>query len=57
MDEHRAEILPLLARTYGTDQSRKWWVYWRVFFIACAELFGFGDGAEWFVSHYLFEKR
>lgn len=40
MDRHRAEIMPLLAETYGEDNARKWWVYWRVFFMACAELWG-----------------
>jgi cyclopropane-fatty-acyl-phospholipid synthase len=57
MDRSRAEIMPVLARTYGPSQARRWWVYWRVFFMACAELWGFNDGKEWLVSHYLFEKR
>jgi len=57
MDRHRAELMPLLARTYGGAQALRWWVYWRVFFMACAELWGFADGREWLVSHYLFEKR
>jgi cyclopropane-fatty-acyl-phospholipid synthase len=56
MDRHRVAIEPLLAATYGADQVRRWWVYWRVFFMSCAELWGYADGREWLVSHYLFRK-
>lgn len=57
MDRHRAELLPVMARTYGAAQARRWWVYWRVFFLSCAELWGFRGGQEWLVSHYLFERN
>jgi len=56
MDAHRDELMPLLARTYGASEATKWWVYWRVFFMACEELWGFRNGEEWMVSHYLFAK-
>ena len=57
MDAHEKEIRPILASTYGMDQIGKWWVYWRVFFMACAELWGYNGGEEWIVSHYLFTKN
>jgi cyclopropane-fatty-acyl-phospholipid synthase len=57
MDAHRRAIEPLLAQTYGEENVRRWWVYWRVFFMSCAELWGYRRGQEWFVSHYLFAKH
>jgi cyclopropane-fatty-acyl-phospholipid synthase len=64
MDAHRSEILDLFSQTYGSASSGRqrqaealrWLVRWRVFFMACAELFGFAHGREWIVSHYLFAK-
>jgi cyclopropane-fatty-acyl-phospholipid synthase len=56
MDAHRAEIIPLFRDTYGPDQAEKWWAYWRVFYMACAELWGYKRGDEWLVSHYVFRK-
>ncbi len=56
MDAARPEIMPLFKATYGADQALRWWVYWRVFFMACAELFGFNGGQEWLVMHTLFKK-
>lgn len=56
MDRHRDEIFPLFRDTYGPDQATKWWAYWRTFYMACAELWGYRDGEEWLVSHYLFQK-
>ncbi|PHX95260.1 MAG: SAM-dependent methyltransferase [Pedosphaera sp.] len=56
MDANEPEIRKILAATYGTESETKWWVYWRVFFMACAELWGYRHGNEWLVSHYLFRK-
>jgi cyclopropane-fatty-acyl-phospholipid synthase len=56
MDAHKPEILELFRETYGPDQALKWWAYWRVFYMACAELWNYDKGNEWFVSHYLFEN-
>jgi cyclopropane-fatty-acyl-phospholipid synthase len=57
MDKHEKEIMPLFEQAYGKDQAIKWWVYWRLFYIACAELFGYRNGNEWMVCHYLFKKN
>lgn len=57
MDRNREKILPLFASTYGQDAATKWWVYWRVFYMACAELWGYRQGEEWLVSHYLFQSK
>jgi cyclopropane-fatty-acyl-phospholipid synthase len=56
LDRHRKEVLDLFAAVYGKDEALRWLVRWRVFFMACAELFGFSGGNEWIVSHYLFEN-
>ncbi len=55
-DARRESILEIFAQTYGEDQALQWFRYWRVFFLACSELFRFNQGNEWFVSHYLFDK-
>ncbi len=57
MDRHKKEIMPLFEQTYGKQQALKWWVYWRIFYMACAELWAFNKGQEWLVSHYLFKKK
>ena len=54
MDQHQAAIMPLFDKTYGSSDALKWWVRWRMFFMASAELWNFGGGKEWIVSHYLF---
>jgi cyclopropane-fatty-acyl-phospholipid synthase len=57
MDRHRDAIRSILRETYGPDGETKWWVFWRVFFMACAELWGYDNGQEWMVSHYRFGRR
>lgn len=56
MDAAKSELLPVVRETYGAGQETRWWVYWRVFFMSCAELWGYREGNEWIVSHYLFRK-
>jgi cyclopropane-fatty-acyl-phospholipid synthase len=56
LDDQRDAVLPILADTYGPQDSSRWLRRWRVFFMACAELFGYRGGEEWGVSHYRFVK-
>jgi cyclopropane-fatty-acyl-phospholipid synthase len=44
----RAALVPV----YGADVER-WAQRWRMFFMACEELFGYGGGREWQLAHYL----
>lgn len=55
MDNRINEIRPVLRDAYGKD-AVKWEAYWRTFYMAVAELFGYNGGKEWGVAHYLFKK-
>ncbi|GAB4266853.1 MAG: hypothetical protein Kow0065_17580 [Methylomicrobium sp.] len=55
-DRHASEIERLFVETYGKGQATLWLQRWRLFFMACAELFGYRGGNEWLVSHYRFVK-
>jgi len=55
MDRQSEEIRELFRTVYGKDADR-WFYRWRLFFLACAELFAYQNGEEWFVSHSLWTK-
>lgn len=55
LDARRNDVAPILQSTYGASDAERWFNRWRMFFLAVAELFGFADGEEWFVAHYLLE--
>lgn len=56
LDRQYDDVLPILVRTYGAKDARRWFHRWRMFFLAVSELFGYSSGEEWFVAHYLMEK-
>lgn len=57
MDARRSELMPLFERVYGPAEAARWWMRWRLFFLAVEELFACQQGNQWWVSHYLFERR
>lgn len=57
LDAARGRVMPALALAYGVDRAALWFQRWRMFYMAVAELFGYAQGNEWGVAHYLFERR
>jgi cyclopropane-fatty-acyl-phospholipid synthase len=57
LDASRPEILPIIQDCYGSGEAERWFQRWRLFLLACAELWGFGQGEEWLVSHYRLSRR
>ena len=56
MDANADAIQPILGNVYGSENAEMWRNRWRIFYMSCAELFGFRNGQEWWVTHYLFER-
>lgn len=56
MDAQETELRPIFEQVYGKDADA-WWQRWRIFFMACAELFGFEQGQEWVIGHFLFQNK
>jgi cyclopropane-fatty-acyl-phospholipid synthase len=51
LDRRRDDVLAILYDVYGERDAALWLRRWRLFFLACAELFGFRGGVEWLVVH------
>lgn len=54
-DEQRDRVMAAFRECYGNG-ARLWFQRWRIFYMACAELFAYDDGREWPVMHYRFSK-
>jgi cyclopropane-fatty-acyl-phospholipid synthase len=57
MDADSKAVKAIFADVYGPENVQKWVQRWRIFFMACAELFGLNNGQEWYVSHYRFSRQ
>ena len=55
-NENEGHVRELFNQCYGEKTANQWMWRWRLFFLACSELFGFKNGQEWGVSHYIFKK-
>lgn len=56
-DQHRERIQALFEQDHDPQSAAVWLQRWRMFFMACAELFGYQQGEQWGVAHYRFIRR
>ncbi len=56
LDHRGPEVQLALEGIYGLGEGRRWLHRWRLFFLACSELFAYNDGDEWWVTHHLLER-
>ncbi len=55
-DSHRDEVMQVLGQAYGVALAPLWFQRWRMFWMSCAELFGYQHGQQWMVAHYRFAR-
>lgn len=56
-DKKRTEVVAILTKFYGARHAQLWFQRWRMFWMACAETFGYDEGREWLVAHYRLTHR
>jgi cyclopropane-fatty-acyl-phospholipid synthase len=57
LDSQKDDVRQVITQTYGPENEMLWLSNWRLFFLACSEVWGLHNGREYLVSHYLFERR
>ncbi len=57
LDRQRKTLMPIIDQVYGSENRMRWWMRWRLFLMACEELFAYADGDTWFVTQVLMNKR
>lgn len=57
-DHHRDAVVQILSDAYRSNAlGRLWFQRWRMFWMSCAELFGYDHGQQWLVAHYRFVRQ
>jgi cyclopropane-fatty-acyl-phospholipid synthase len=57
LDAHTGEALAILGTDRSAAEARRLLSTWRLFLLAAGQIWGWRDGNEWIVSHYLLERR
>ena len=57
LDDNIGAVRRIIADTYGKESETRWLANWRLFFLACSEVWGLNRGQEYLVSHYLFRRK
>ena len=55
--KNKKEILSIFKEHYQDGKQKKRWIMWKIFFLACSELFRYNSGSDWMVFHYLIKKK
>jgi len=55
-DAAKDKVMQILEKGYGKEAGL-WFQRWRMFWMACSELFKYNQGEEWPVHHYLLRKK
>ena len=54
LDANSERVEDALLGTYPVSTVRLWRQRWRMFFMACEEMFAYDEGQQWMVAHYRF---
>jgi cyclopropane-fatty-acyl-phospholipid synthase len=55
-DANAEAVLAIFRECYSAKEAKLWAQRWRIFYMACSELFAYNEGEEWPVMHYRFAK-
>lgn len=55
LDRNKDQVIALFSESMAKAEAKKMYHRWRIFFLACAETFGYQNGQQWIIAHYLLE--